>query len=247
MIPKRIVYTWINNGIAESPVMQRCLASWRQHLPDYEVVRIGLENVSRKSRYVREALAAGRWVQASNYARLEELYEHGGLYFDVDVEVIRSFDDLLSGSCFLGVESANRVNQAVLGAEPRHWFFKECMERIEKGFRGDAPPETAAQTGPLIVTDVLRDHGWKPGNRTSLVEDVRVFESVYFYPYHYTGTYSPECVSERTYCVHRWSHAWLPWGKRLKLAVLGKGVIGDLRVWVATARGRNRVSSEFLE
>jgi len=238
MIPKSIVFTWINAGTPDTPVMRRCFESWAAVLPDYRVSRIHLHNVRRESRYVREALAAGRWVNASNFARLEHLYRQGGIYLDVDIEVIRSFDDLLDNTCFIGIESPKRVNQAVLGAEPGHWFLKECMERIEDGYDGGAPPERAVETGPLIVTRVLRDHGWREGDVTTRIRNIQVLDSSYFYPYHFSKQFRAECIKPQTHCVHHWACGWLPWRKKVEAAVLGHGPIGALRRAVAVARGR---------
>ena len=36
----------------------------------------------------------------SDYARFKILYEHGGVYFDTDVEVIRSLEELLRNDAF---------------------------------------------------------------------------------------------------------------------------------------------------
>ena len=41
------------------------------------------------NRYFQEALAAKKWAFASDYARLKVLIEHGGVYMDTDVEVLR--------------------------------------------------------------------------------------------------------------------------------------------------------------
>lgn len=35
----------------------------------------------------------------SDYARFKILYEHGGVYFDTDVEVLKSMDDIYTERC----------------------------------------------------------------------------------------------------------------------------------------------------
>ena len=92
MIPKRIHLCWLS-GDPYPAKIGKCLASWKKHLPDYEVVlwdtkRFDLES----SPWVKQAFEAKKYAFAADYIRFYALYNYGGIYLDSDVEVLRSFD-----------------------------------------------------------------------------------------------------------------------------------------------------------
>ena len=61
------------------------------------------------SEYVKEAYEAKKWAFVSDYARFEILYKYGGLYFDTDVELVKSFDDIVSKGTFMGLQPGKKT------------------------------------------------------------------------------------------------------------------------------------------
>jgi mannosyltransferase OCH1-like enzyme len=118
MIPKVVHYFWF--GPAEKPALaQRCIASWRAALPDYEIKEWTEANYDvNKSAFVSEAYANGEWGYITDFARLDVLYEYGGIYLDVDVEVFKDFTPFLSDTTFLGFMFDCNLCTAVIGSEP---------------------------------------------------------------------------------------------------------------------------------
>ena len=122
MIPKIIHYCWFGrNPLPE--LAQRCIASWRKFLPDYEIwqwTEVPLnENQNEKEEhlfdkkltfdvdiipYTSEAYRQKKYAFVSDYARFWILYRYGGIYFDTDVEVIRPMDDIIEQGNFMGFE-----------------------------------------------------------------------------------------------------------------------------------------------
>ncbi len=49
-----------------------------------------------KNIYMKQAYEAKKWAFVTDYMRLDIIYEHGGIYLDTDVELIKNIDDLLS-------------------------------------------------------------------------------------------------------------------------------------------------------
>ncbi|MCS6970296.1 MAG: glycosyltransferase [Planctomycetota bacterium] len=117
-IPKIIHYCWFGGG-PWSELIQRCVASWRQMLPDYEIRRWDESNAPVQDPPLAEALAWKKYGLASDYLRGWALMRFGGIYLDVDVEVIRSFDPLLDDEAFIGFQEERAgghwVNAAVMG------------------------------------------------------------------------------------------------------------------------------------
>lgn len=104
MIPKIIHYCWFGRNPLPGSA-ERCIASWRKFLPDYEIREWNEDNFDIDvSRYARQAYDAGKYAFTSDYARFWILYNYGGLYFDTDVEVIRPLDDIIARGPFMGCE-----------------------------------------------------------------------------------------------------------------------------------------------
>ena len=104
MIPKVIHYCWFGgNELPESA--KKCIDSWRKFFPDYEIKEWNESNYDvRKNIYISQAYDAGKYAFVSDYARFDVLYQFGGIYFDTDVEVIKSFEDILTQGSFMGCE-----------------------------------------------------------------------------------------------------------------------------------------------
>ena len=94
MIPKIIHYCWLSNDPFPAEIAG-WIATWQQHLPDYELMLWNLERFPLgKSVWVKEAFEARKYAFAADYIRLHALYEYGGIYLDSDVEVRKPFKHL---------------------------------------------------------------------------------------------------------------------------------------------------------
>jgi mannosyltransferase OCH1-like enzyme len=111
-IPKKIHYCWLS-GEPLPKDLQKCMQTWRDKMPDYEIVlwdknKFDINSVD----FVREACEVKKWAFAADYIRLYALYTAGGIYLDTDVIVKKSFDDFLNNDFFTAVEySPNVVRQ----------------------------------------------------------------------------------------------------------------------------------------
>ena len=109
MIPKIIHYCWFgSNPLSETA--QECIASWRKYCPDYEIKEWNENNFDLNCcNFVKEAYEAKKWAFVRDVARLKIIYEEGEIYLDTDVQVVKSFDDLLNNQCFLGEETSGCI------------------------------------------------------------------------------------------------------------------------------------------
>lgn len=131
MIPKIIHLCWLSNDPYPEKI-RRCIESWKKYLPDYEIMLwntkyFPLEN----SIWVKEAFEAKKYAFAADYIRFYSLYHYGGIYLDSDVEVLKSFNDLLHLPYFMGAEKAGTIEAAILGALPGLDWTKACMDYYE--------------------------------------------------------------------------------------------------------------------
>ena len=118
MIPKIIHLCWLS-GDPYPKKIQYCIDSWKKYLPDYEIMLWDTKRFDVNSLlWTKQAFEAGKYAFAADYIRLYAVYNYGGIYFDSDVEVIKSFDELLNLPYFVGAEAGPEgVELAAFGAE----------------------------------------------------------------------------------------------------------------------------------
>ncbi|MDR2648914.1 MAG: hypothetical protein LBB94_04255 [Clostridiales bacterium] len=101
-IPKKIHYIWFG-GNEMSEKHKRCIDSWRKYCPDFEIIRWDESNYDPvKQSYMAAAYKEKKYAFASDYARLDIIFNEGGIYLDTDVELLRNIEPLLYNDCFFG-------------------------------------------------------------------------------------------------------------------------------------------------
>ena len=190
------------------PAYSAYIAGWRRLSSGWTVMGWTERDLDWSSRYVNEAYATRGWTRLADYMRVHALHRFGGFYLDTDMELIRRLDPLRDARVVLGFQSRGRtpswVNNAVIGAAPGHPFLGRWLQAFEDrmpGWRrmGDAH-------GPGLVTRLLEAEGLDatPADAPRQVGEVTVLPPDRFYPYPWTGHYTPGCVTPDTFAVHHW-------------------------------------------
>lgn len=209
MIPKIIHYCWFGgNPLPE--LAQRCIASWKKYCPDYEIKKWDESNFDVDCcDYVKEAYNAKKWAFVSDVARFKVLYDHGGLYFDTDVELIASIHDIVEKGPFMGFEKCemNFVAPGLgLGVYPGHKLYKEVLDfYMEQHFI--ACDGTFNQTTVVAyLTEILRKYGLKNDSEIQNVDGIFIYPHDYFCPLnYYTGVLD---ITDNTKSIHHYTTSW---------------------------------------
>ena len=132
MIPKIIHYCWLS-GDSYPKNIKKCMKSWKKILPDYEFVLWDLKRFPlEKSLWVKQAFEKKKYAFAADYIRFYALYHYGGIYLDSDVQVLKSYNDLLDLPYFMGQENAEGpIEAATMGFEPNHPLLKSLLDYYE--------------------------------------------------------------------------------------------------------------------
>lgn len=214
MIPKVINYCWF--GKKELPIEEKkCIESWKKFCPDYKIVEWNEENYDiKKNKYIKEAYEKEMWAFVSDYARIDIIYNNGGIYFDTDVEVIKPIDDLLHNKMFCGWEENLKNENFVafglgFGAEKENPVLKEILEEYEKisFIKEDGTLNLVAC--PYYQTKALKKFGLDDTKRSlqKLENGIVVYPEDYFSPKsHITGEIN---ITENTYSIHQFSMSWI--------------------------------------
>lgn len=132
MIPKKIHYVWFSDE-PYPPLIQKCINIWKEKLPDYEIILWNRSNFDvHMNTWCSQAFGAKKYAFVTDYARLYILYHHGGIYMDVDVEVTRNFDDLLSDAAFASFTAKpEKIQAETIGCEAGHEMFWKLLQYYE--------------------------------------------------------------------------------------------------------------------
>lgn len=130
MIPKIIHYCWLSNDPYPED-LKRCMATWKEKLPDYEFILWNFDRFEKKSvKWVSEAFDNKKYAFAADYIRLFAVYNYGGIYMDMDIEVLKSFNDLLDSDLIFAYENKEKtgIEAGCFGAQKGNPVIKKCLE-----------------------------------------------------------------------------------------------------------------------
>ena len=229
MIPKIIHYCWVG-GAALPPLAEECIQSWQKFMPDYRLMRWDESNfnIGEAPAYVQQAYEARKFAFVSDYIRLWALEQYGGLYLDVDFEVLRPFDELMEQHiAFAGYEGSKRqpVMQGVLASEPHGAWVRDMLSTYtDRAFvRSDGSLDLTPNT--TFFSDRLEAQGFIPDGKEAdiYVDRVLFFHLLPVWAFCPVLTTGEDVRTESTYCVHRGLNSWdtaTTWKARL-LRLLG--------------------------
>lgn len=212
MIPKIIHYCWFGRG-EKNEVIKKCVESWRFFLPDYEIKVWDEDNFDVDSiPYTRDAYKEKKYAFVSDYARLYLLYQYGGLYFDVDVELIKPIGDIIEKGPFMACESTINgpltVNPGlIVAAEPRMQFFADMIAIYQNESFYNQDGSLNVCTINERVSSKMDLLGWRREDRIQKVKDFYIYPSSYFCPMDW---YSKKIkVTANTYSIHWYAGSWI--------------------------------------
>ena len=204
MIPKTIHYCWFGRG--EKPKLaQKCITSWKKFMPDYEIVEWNEDNFDvNMNGYTRMCYEQKKYAFLSDYARLLIIKEHGGLYFDTDVEVLRSFNGLLQQEAFFGFETNEYINTGLgFGAEAD----SEVLDALIREYDPLLDGKHGIVGCPRLNTQALVRKGMKQNGEGQTIGRIAVYPVDFFNPYDDpTGVLSK---TNNTYSIHWYGKSWM--------------------------------------
>jgi len=132
----------------------------------------------------------------SNLVRFEALWEHGGVYVDSDVSLVRPLTPLLDYGFFAGWESSEWVGSAVIGARPKHPAIRVLLDAMAAHVAGQRDRSSC----PRVITPLLTDR-----SDVTLLP-IRAFYAVPFERRTETFDFTDDA---EVFGVHHWHASWL--------------------------------------
>ncbi|BCU75844.1 glycosyltransferase [Luteolibacter sp. LG18] len=226
-IPRRIHYCWLSDDPLPE-LQQRCLASWKRHLPGYEIVRWDMPRARAiDNRFLHQAIDSRAWAFAADYLRLHALATEGGLYLDSDVEVFRSFDPFLRHRAFSAIEHwpeihAIGIEGAILGSEPGHPWIRDCLAYYaDRNFLGPDGKKDETIISGIIAGIAAERYGFRHA-----VEEQHLAGDIHLYPpivlTHTRGPFSETETHALHHCVGSWRAPKPLWKRALRRLLKGR-------------------------
>ncbi len=218
MIPKVIHYCWFG-GKPLPPSAKRCIASWRKFCPNYEIKRWDESNFDVSCHpFIKTAYEAKAWAFVSDYARLRIIYEHGGIYFDTDVKLLRSPDFLLENPCYIGVQQRGRLCNTGLGfgASKGNPVVQQMLQKYDA--LTFVQEEKRKMTCPRLNMAVIEARGYHDSDAIVFLQDVTVYPMRYFDPIS-AGEYD-NLLCKDTVSIHQGSMSWMSSGQQIKRQII---------------------------
>lgn len=224
MIPKVIHYCWFGRG--KMPEMaEKCIKSWRKHLPDYEIRLWNEDNFDINSiPYTKEAYQARKYAFVTDYVRLYALYQYGGIYMDTDVEVLKNLDCFLGNPAFSGFEDDIQIPTGIMASEKNgkwaEWmlsYYKDRHFLLEDG-------TLDLTTNVAIISTMMKEEGFVLQNSLQNFKDIiTIYPKDYFCPKSYLD--GKIYLTENTYCIHHFAGSWISKRQKIKdkiISILGE-------------------------
>lgn len=215
MIPRKIHYCWFGGAPKPKGVM-KCISSWKKYCVSFQIIEWNEDNTdfSTCPQYVLDAYKNGKWAFVTDYIRLQVVYQHGGIYFDTDVELIRPIDKLLKYKAFFCFEDGKNIATGLgFGAARGTHILKEMMEMYESLPFVLPDGSFNQETCPIINTQALLQHGLVQNDKEQILNsEIKILPSIYMCPINYeTGKIK---ISRKTISIHWFDASWMSMEER---------------------------------
>lgn len=205
LIPAKIHSFWFS-GDEKPDLYKRCIESWHKYCPEFEIIEWNTQNYDvSKNIYMAEAFEKRKWAFVSDFARLDVIYTYGGVYLDMDVELVsplgpylradsffcRQDDGMLELGSGFGAQKGNKLIGEMLNSyKDRHYVMP------------DGSVDKTAQ--PELLNPVIQNNGIARCHDSEVIDDTLILSNEYITCY--SGDAS---VSNAKLGIHWHNGSWL--------------------------------------
>jgi len=218
-IPKIIHYCWFGkNPLSELAI--KCIETWKKYCPDYEIKRWDESNFDIESNeYVKEAWDSKKWAFVADCARLNALFNFGGIYMDTDVELIKNLDGFLKHKAFFGFENDERISTATIGSFKENPYFKLLLHYYDN--RKFIMPDKSFDVTTNVTTitkSLVENYGLKCNNEYQEFEDgLVIYPRDWFSPKDFESTKTS--LTKNSVAIHHFNASWWTDEERLTFSL----------------------------
>jgi mannosyltransferase OCH1-like enzyme len=142
-------------------------------------------------------LQSKSFAQKADIMRYEILYRYGGIYLDIDFEVFKKLDNLLTHDLIVCNEDKTVDKYMSIGfiaCTKGNLQLKNCVSKVPT-INFNLPVNEAS--GPHFFRRCIE-----------LSDSVRVLPTKYMYPLHYKEKHKQLDIDDEIYALHHWDKNW---------------------------------------
>ena len=206
-IPKIIHCFWLGDAPLDN-MANKCISSFKKHCPDYDIRLWTSKNYNvKKNSYMYEAYKNRKWAYACDYARLDKLYTEGGIYFDLDVELVSNIDSVLQNEFFAGFGPLRDIELASFGSKPGNALIGEMLSAYDKRKFVLDHSLSLMDVQPVFMDRFLERKGFEINGRYQKVNGCALYPREIFSPRNwFTGE---EEIEEKSLGIHHCAGSWV--------------------------------------
>ena len=206
-IPAKIHCFWFS-GDEKPDLYKRCLESWYIHCSNFEIIEWNANNYDvTKNRYMLEAFERKKWAFVSDYARLDVLKKEGGVYMDMDVELLKCPQELFCHKSIFSFNMSDHIDLAMFASVSNNPILEELMKLYEgKVFNSDGKTMNSFSQ-PGFVEEYFTRAGILMNGKLQWKQDMVFLPKTYLMPLD-MFTYLPVASSKYTYAIHWCNGGW---------------------------------------
>lgn len=214
MIPKTIHYCWFG-GKEKPKLAKKCIDSWKKYCPEYKIIEWNETNFDVNSNgYTRYCYENKKWAYLSDFVRLLVVAEHGGIYFDTDVELIKKPDELLVYDAYFGFETDSTINTGLGFGAVKNSPVIESMIQQYSQMKPDENGNYSTTNCPKLNTAALIPLGLKLDGTRQNICGAEILPIDYLNPYdNPTGRLTK---TTNTFSIHWYSKSALSKGQVIR-------------------------------
>lgn len=209
-IPKiqKVIHSFWFSGDKKPDIYQKCINSWHRACPGYEIREWNMHNYDyTKNKFMKQAIKAKKWAFASDYARLDVIYHQGGIYLDMDVELLHSMDSLLGNEAFFTFDTQNDIDLGTFAAKAGNLLVKKMMELYDDIEFSPDMRSMNMLCQPRYIRTALKQYGLKLDGNMQLIDGIVFLPRTYLVPQD-SVVYELSAMSEETLAIHRYNAGW---------------------------------------
>lgn len=215
-VSKKIHQVWIDiqNEMNRDPYFPEKYVilsqSWILHNETYQYKRwngYDMDRFIRKyyGQYYDMYIHFPKWIYRCDFFRYAVLHRLGGVYVDIDFVCVRSLPEwthkvVLFSDCKPNISYCG-INNCLLVSEPRHPFWLEVMDEIQRRYLQHPTLDVVQMTGPSLLNDL---------SKTKPLDVYIEKDPCLFFSYHYTDRDAKivPTVQPCTIGYHLWDYTW---------------------------------------
>lgn len=203
MIPKILHYVWVGDQ-PKSEAIEARIKNWQNYLPDFEIKEWNESNFDiDKYDYTKEAYEKKAFAFVSDLIRMWALNEFGGIYCDVDVDIVKDPRFLLNEKAFFGLEDVDSIaNGSLFGAEKNNEHIFNIFEIYESMSFDRSNIRTINEITTLYFSKI----GFRMKNEYQNILGTSIYPIEYFAPVHWWN--GKANITGNTVAIHEYDSSW---------------------------------------